>query len=365
MGGIYTEKKKSFIISALYYLTIGATLYVLLKYAVFIVLPFIIGFVIAAVLSPIVRFLGHKFSMKRKPTSILILLIFYGTIGILLALSVVKLTVLIGDFSGRLPTIYSENIEPFIAGIFEWVNDIVSRIDGQGTSEFSEDLGGLFESVKASLGTTVSDISVRVLSKISSFAAAVPGFIIELFFAVISSFFFIIDYENILGILKSRLPEKAVGVMSDMRDKFLTIIIKYLRSYALIMLITFAELFFGLSVIGTKNAAVYAFLISLLDVLPAVGTGVVMVPWAVIDLLRGGTVHGIGLLVLWAAITVIRNIIEPRIVGRQVGLHPLVTLIAMFVGTKLFGFFGLLFLPIGLSIAVSVIRERAQSSDSV
>ncbi len=295
----------------------------------------------------------------------LILLIFYATIGTLLALGVVKLTVLIGDFSGRLPTIYSENIEPFIAGIFEWVNGIISRIDGQGVSEFSEDLVSLFEGVKTSLGTAVSDISVRLLSKISGFVAAIPGFIIELFFSVISSFFFIADYENILGILKSRLPKKAVGVMSDMRDKFFVTVVKYLRSYALIMLITFSELFFGLSVIGTKNAAVYAFLISLLDILPAIGTGIVIIPWAVIDFLQSNTVHGIGLIILWTAITVIRNIIEPRIVGRQVGLHPLVTLMAMFVGTKLFGFFGLLLLPVGLSIAVSVIRERGQSSDSV
>ena len=365
MGGIYTEKKKKFIISALYYLILAVIVYILLKYAVFIVLPFVIGFATAAVLNPIVRFLWYKFSMKPRPTSILILLVFYGTIGILLAVAVVKLTVWIGDFSGRLPSIYYENIEPLIARLFEWVNGIISRIDGQETSEFSQALVALFESVKASLGAAVSDVSVRVLSKLSGFAAAIPGFIIELLFAIVSSFFFITDYENILGILKSRLPDKAVGVMSDMRDKFFVTVIKYLRSYVLIMLITFSELFFGLSIIGTQNAAFYAFLISLLDIMPAIGTGAVMIPWAVIDFFRNNTSHGIVLLVLWAAITVIRNIIEPRIVGRQVGLHPLVTLMAMFVGTKLFGFFGLLFLPIVLSIAASVIRERNQSSASV
>ena len=365
MGVIYTEKKKNFIISALYYLTIAVIVYIILKYAVFIVLPFIIGFATAAILNPVIRFLEHKFSMKRRPTSILILVVFYATIGMLLTLGVIKLTVWLGDFSGRLPTIYSENIEPLIAGVFDWINGIISHIDGLGANEFSEELSGLFESVRNSLGTAVSDISVRAISKLSGFAAAIPGFIIEIVFSVISSFFFTSDYEKILEILKSRLPKRAVGIMSDMRDKFFVIIMKYIRSYALIMLITFAELFFGLSVIGTKNAAVYAFLISLLDIMPVIGTGAVMIPWAVIDLLRGSTVHGIGLIVLWAAITVIRNIIEPRIVGRQVGLHPLVTLISMFVGTKLFGFFGLLILPVGLSIAASVIREGNQSVGAV
>ncbi len=279
----------------------------------------------------------------------------------LLTVSVVKLTVWLGDFSAKLPTVYSENIEPIIAGMFEWVNGIISKIDGQG-GEFSKDLIGLFESIRASLGTAVSDISVRALSRLSGFAAGIPGFVVELVFSVISSFFFISDYENILRILKSRLPKRAVGIMSDLRDKFFVTVLKYLRSYALIMLITFSELFLGLSVIRTENAAVYALIISLLDIMPVIGTGAVMIPWGVIELLRGGLAHGIGLIVIWAAITVIRNIIEPKIVGRQVGLHPLLTLIAMFVGTKLFGFFGLIVLPIGLSIAASVIRERSQAA---
>ena len=179
----------------------------------------------------------------------------------LTAITLVKLTVMIGAFSEKLPRIYSENIEPVITGMFEWVNGIISRLDGQGSGGFSEGFEGLSEGIKSSLGTAVSDISVRVITRLSGFVAAVPSFIIGLVFTVISSFFFVADYEKILGILKSRLPEKAIGIMSDMRDRFFVTMLKYLRSYALIMLITFAELFFGLSVIGIRNAAVYALII--------------------------------------------------------------------------------------------------------
>ncbi|MBQ2766071.1 MAG: sporulation integral membrane protein YtvI [Clostridia bacterium] len=357
---MFTEKKQHFLISALYYLTIAAAVYIALKYALGIVMPFIIGFFIAAVLNPAVRFLSKKFRLKRRPTSVLILLLFYATIGMILTFAVVKLTVLIGDFSGRLPEIYSDNIEPALVSIFEWVNGIISRIDGQSASEISDSIRGMFESIKNSLGTAVSNISVRALAWLSGFAASVPRFIIELVFCVISSFFFIIDYEAILRILKSLLPKKAIGIMSDLRDRFFMTILKYLRSYALIMLITFAELFFGLTLIGIENAAVYSLIIALLDVLPVIGTGAVMVPWGIAEIIRQRIGAGGALIILWAAITVIRNIIEPKIVGRQVGLHPLVTLIAMFVGTKLFGFIGLVILPIGLSIAASVLRERGQ-----
>ena len=150
--------------------------------------------------------------------------------------------------------------------------------------------------------------------------------------------------------------------MSDIRDRFFVTVIKYIRSYTLIMLITFAELFLGLVLIGVENSWLYALLIAVFDALPVVGTGVIMIPWAVIELLSGRVSRGVGIGLLWLAVTVVRNIIEPRIVGRQVGLHPLLTLVSMFVGTKLFGMLGLIVLPLGMSIAVSVIKERNQPS---
>ncbi|MBQ8551477.1 MAG: sporulation integral membrane protein YtvI [Clostridia bacterium] len=359
------EKKKSFLISAVYYLTIAAIIFLIFKYAIFIVMPFLIGFAIAAILNPTVRFFCGKFDMKRRPTALLILLIFYATIGMLATILVVRLAVMIGDFSGRLPSLYADTIEPALVKGFEFINRLLSRFDGPEESDFAETLAGIFNSIKNSLGGAVSDISVRALAWLSGFAASIPKFVIELLFAVISSFFFIVDYEKLISLAKSRLPRRAVGIMTDLRDRFFSTVIKYIRSYALIMLITFAELFLGLIIIGTENAVMYALIISLLDVLPVVGTGAVMIPWALVELIRGHVGYAVGLLAIWGVITVVRNIIEPRIVGKEVGLHPLLTLAAMFVGSKLLGFIGLILLPIGLSIIMSVLRERDQSSSGM
>ncbi len=355
------EKKKRFLISAVYYLTIAAIVFLVLKYAVFVVMPFLIGFTTAAILNPAVRFLCRRFDMRRRPTALLILLLFYATIGMLATVLAVRLTVMIGEFSGRLPSLWSEIVEPALVKGFDTVNGLLSKFDGHENSAFAETLTGLFNSAKNSLGGAVSDISVRVLAWLSGFAAAVPRFVVELLFAVISSFFFIIDYEKLLVFAKSILPSRAVGMLTELRNKFFTTVIKYLRSYALIMLITFAELFFGLILMGTENAVILALIIALLDVLPVVGTGAVLIPWALVELIRGYVGSGVGLLVLWAVITVVRNIIEPKIVGKEVGLHPLLTLISMFVGSKLFGFLGLILLPVGLSITLSVLRKRDQS----
>ena len=132
------------------------------------------------------------------------------------------------------------------------------------------------------------------------------------------------------------------------------VLFKYFRSYFLIMLITFGELSLGLTIAGIRKPLAAAFIITLLDILPVLGTGIILIPWGIFRLITGDLRTGILLLLVYAIITVIRNIIEPKIVGKEVGLHPTLTLISMFVGTRLFGIAGLFALPVGLSLIKSL-----------
>ena len=175
---------------------------------------------------------------------------------------------------------------------------------------------------------------------------------------MISSFFFTVDYENILSLAKRLLPKRTVDLLCRLRGRVFKVAGKYLRSYALILLITFGELSLGLVLLGVDNAVLIAFCIALFDILPVAGTGGIMIPWAILSLIGGDWGFAVGLVVIWAVITIVRNIIEPKIVGRQVGLHPLLALIAMFVGTKLFGLVGLFLLPLTLAIVLPLLRER-------
>ena len=122
------------------------------------------------------------------------------------------------------------------------------------------------------------------------------------------------------------------------------------RSYALIMSITFVELSIGLTLIRIDHAILVAFVIAIFDILPVLGTGGIMILWAILTAIQGNYPLALGLLVVYLVITVIRNIIEPKIVGSQLGLHPVVTLCSMFVGAQLFGVIGLFGFPIGLSL---------------
>ena len=355
------EKRLGFIINSIYALIIAGIVYLVFKYAIFVVMPFLLGFAVAALINPIVRFLSRRYDLKRRPAGILLLLLFYATIGMLVTIGVVRLTVFFGEVSGELPDLYRDKLEPALNKLFGYINSFADRlyaIFGGESQVLSERLGGIFTSIKSSLGDTISDISVKALTRLSSAAAAIPGIIIELLFAVISSFFFTVEYENILSLAKRLLPRRTVDLLCRLRGRVFKVAGKYLRSYALILLITFGELSLGLVLLGVDNAVLIAFCIALFDILPVAGTGGIMIPWAIFSLIGGDWGFAVGLVVIWAVITIVRNIIEPKIVGRQVGLHPLLALIAMFVGTKLFGLVGLFLLPLTLAIVLPLLRER-------
>jgi len=135
----------------------------------------------------------------------------------------------------------------------------------------------------------------------------------------------------------------------------------YIKSYSLLFLLTFVELSLGFWILGVKNAVLLAVVIAIFDLMPVLGTGGIVLPWALIALIAGNWGRGIGLLVLYLVITGIRQTLEPKIVGKQIGLHPLATLMAMLLGLKLFGILGLFGIPVVLAVATSMYRAKPKA----
>ena len=201
-----------------------------------------------------------------------------------------------------------------------------------------------------SAGQMVSGISMEVMGWLSGFASSLPGMFINLLLMVITTFFIAADYELLTGFCLRQLGDRPKAVFMEIQSYVVGTLFVCIRSYALIMTITFVELSIGLTLIGVENSLVIAFLIAVFDILPVLGTGGIMIPWTVITALTGSHGLALGLLVVYLVITVVRNIIEPKIVGSQIGLHPVVTLVSMFVGAQLLGVLGLFGFPIGLSL---------------
>lgn len=340
------ERQKQFIIRFLYIFILTGLVFALFKYGIPLVFPFLFALFVAYILKKPIAFLTGKLHVKRTVASIFLVVFFYAIIGSLVSFLTVKLFVELKELVLKLPEVYSAQISPLLTRFLDDLETYITRIDPSlidSLDSFSSDL-------LTSVSSMISGASVRIVSMISGWASSLPTLLISLLVAIIATFFITVDYTNIRNFLLAQLPPRQKQLILEIKNHLFHTLAAYGKSYALILSITFVELSIGLSIIGVKNSIYLALVIALLDILPVLGTGTVMIPWTLICFFNGRVGLAVKLLIVYVIITIVRNIIEPKIVGNQVGLHPAATLLAMFVGTKLFGAIGLFGLPITLSL---------------
>ena len=198
-------------------------------------------------------------------------------------------------------------------------------------------------------GKLMSGISDGVIDGVSGMAAGIPGFFMKLLIAVIATVFMELEFPEIKAFLKRQIPAEYQRAFRDGKNYVTGTMGKCILSYCLIFGITFAELTAGLFLLGIKNAFAIAFIIAVLDILPVLGTGTVLIPWAVLAFASGRISAGVGVFGLYLVITVVRNLIEPKLVGKQMGLSPVIMLPCMLIGLKFFGIIGLFVVPLLVS----------------
>ena len=346
------EKRKAFLINFAYFALLLLFIFAALKYALPAIAPFAIAFVIAWVLQRPIRLL-RKLHLPAKPMAVLVVLLFYGVVGALIALIGIKTASGIVTFSNNLPHLYEVHLLPFFTEILQNVESALVALDPALVAA----LDTLGTQMLQSLGQLIRTLSVTVVAFVTSTATALPGLFIKLVLMVISTFFIAIDYDRLTGFCLRQLNDHSRTVFFQIKEYVAGTLWVCIRSYFIIMLLTFVELSIGLSIAKLQHAILIAALIAVFDILPVLGTGGIMIPWIVLAALRGTFSLSLTLLAIYVIITVIRNIVEPKIVGSQLGLHPVVTLCSMFVGAQVFGIFGLFGLPILLSLLLYLDRH--------
>ena len=340
------ETQKRFLIRIGFWAVVILLVILCLKYVLPFLLPFVVAFLIAALLNRPIMFLAEKLNGKRVVPSILMTLLFYVAAAALFSLLGLRVFMFVWETVRALPQLYRNTLEPALETMFSSLEVYLDELDPAVVTALTDNMN----SALGSLGSFVTNASVRIISYISGVAAAVPGSFLNVIITIIVTFFLAIDYPKVTGFILRQLPEKADFYIGEVRDYVGGTLLKCLASYALILCITFLEISVGLTVLRVPNAILIALCIAVFDILPVLGTGGIMIPWGIISLIMGKWVLGLGLLALYLIITVIRNIIEPKIVGHQVGLHPVVTLLSMLAGLQLFGIIGLFGFPITLSL---------------
>lgn len=344
------QKQKTFIIKFTYFLILCGIIFIVLKYGIPLLMPFIIGFFISLILKPEINFIVAKTKLKRSVVSVIILIIFYGVFFILITLFGAKIFSFIrGNFS-NLPEVYSNTIEPSLNKVVLWIQGIMPQMDTSLVSGF--------ENINDSILSFIKSISSTVVGAVVDIAGRIPVFLIRFLFTIVSSFFFTIDYHKISEFVLRQFSDKNKKILINIKENGIDTILKFIRAYAILISITFIELSIGLSILKIPNSVLFSAFIAIVDILPILGTGSILIPWVIISIIIGNVNLAIGLIILYLVIMIVRQTLEPRVVGHHIGLHPLVTLMSMFIGTQLFGFIGLFLLPILVTILKNMNDEH-------
>ena len=323
--------------------------YLAFKLAIFY-MPFLIAFILSLILEPLIRLLMRKVKLTRKASSIIIFII---AIAIIVGLLIWIIATLVTETSNLL-----SNINIYIDTGYNMFQNLVSKID---LSKFNipQNVMDIIENSGLEFLGTITDWAKNVLTKLIQFVTSVPTIGIYCTITIIALYFMCVDKIYMIDQLEHHLPEtwvKRIGVHLKTLIKSLG---GYLKAEFILVIISFFISLIGLYIFyflgwNIEFPLLIALGIAFVDALPIFGSGTVMLPWAGFLAFTGDLKLAIGIFVLWCIMSIVRQLLEPKIISGSIGIHPIFTLIAMYTGFKFIGIFGLLLGPIILIILKNI-----------
>jgi len=335
-------------------LSVGAVAYLLFKYALPIIAPFLVALAVGSVVSPVASYLSGKTKVPRCVWGAVLTVIL---LGLIITLTVLAFDRLAGELIHLAENLGSESGRSMVDGVVDYASNLTSRLPVLRELRASMGDEGFWDDIDGMLADSITDTFVGFAAKIPEFlarmAAALPEIFVTLTVTLIATFYFSAGRGR--EQLTEIIPRSARGKMTELKGRLKPALVGWLRAYFLIFLITFVELFLGLSLLKVKYAFLFAALIALVDFLPIFGTGTVLVPWSVVSFFMKDIKLGIGILALYIVTVIVRESLEPRIVGKSLGISPLLSLISTYAGLKLFGFVGMIVAPAAAMLAVAAV----------
>lgn len=338
-----TRSKKEFLVNIAFISAVILLGFIGFKLLFSYCLPFVSAFIIAFLVQAPANKLSKKVPLKKSVLSgVLSAVVFVLAVGlVVLGLSLViknsdtllqEFAKLFGDFSRTL----------------SFLREKISLSFGKNNPEISKVIDSMTVGLEDNIGQSLSTL---VTNFVGAVITHLPNFIFSFIIALVASFYIAKDFEMLKKFYRNLFGEKVFEKTVKIKNIFTTNVFKMGKGYSILLSITFFELFVGFLLLRIENALLLSLLIAFVDLLPVFGTGTVLLPWGILKLIMGQSI-GIGIIILYVVITVIRNFLEPKIIGNQIGINPLFTLFAMFLGLKLLGVIGLILFPIGFIVLV-------------
>ena len=308
-----------------------------------VLIPFLLAWLLSRGIRPLAKGLARRTRLPQKLWAGVLTLLFFGGIAAGAVYFVRRgfselgrlLDTLMED--GGLP----EAAEQALARLDAWIWSVLPG-NGAGKAELRQQINDLLRQM---LGGLLSSISAALPVLAARLLEALPSAVLVSMITVIAAFYFCMDDGTVVGGLVQCLPAAVQSRLPGWRQRMRQISLRNLRAYLLLWLITFSGLFLGFCLLGVEYALLLAAVTAVVDLLPVLGVGTVLVPWAILALAQRNFFLWGGLLILYGVLLVLRQMIEPRLVGKSLGLHPLLTLFASYAGWRLLGFLGMLLGP--------------------
>ncbi len=309
-------------------------------------LPFVVGWIIASIANPPVRFLEQRLKLVRRHSSILVVVSVLAAVIGLLYLLLSRTVRLISSLIQSLPEVwevFQRQIRQSMespTGLFAFLPEEIRS----GWSQLGEHLG-------SAVGPLLQQAASPTVEAAGTVARSLPAVLVYTVVILLSSYFFIVDRDRILNLLHTYTPSWAAGYLTYLKKDVKRLVGGYFLAQFKIMFVVGLILFAGFWILGVSYAPVLALAIALLDFLPVFGTGTVLIPWALLRIISGDYAFGAGLGLLYILTQVVRQLVQPKLVGDTMGLNPLLTLFLLYLGFKISGISGMILaVPVGLLV---------------
>lgn len=317
-------------------------------------MPFVIGWLISMMANPLVRFLEKKVKLVRKHSSALI---------IIAALAIVVAAVYFGlGILFREGLSLMQDLPAIFAELQANISDTLKNLDGlaqympDSTKSFLDNLGS---SISTFLTSAISRIDVSTIGAAGSLVKNVADVLFMAIITILSAYFFIADRDKLLAAFKRILPDSSKASIKLIKNNFVEALGAYFKAQFKIMIVMVVILFIGFELLDVHYSFFLGILVAFLDFLPFLGTGTILWPWAVMDIVGGEYFHAVCLVIIYLICQLLHQLLQPKLVGDGIGLSPLATLIFMFIGYRIKGVLGMILgIPIGMA-ALSLYRAGA------
>lgn len=310
-------------------------------------MPFVIGWIIALIANPLVRFFEEKFRIKRKAGTAFVIISVIALVILAGYLIGVKVTEQVIGLIHELPRMW-DGMEEDFRTIGRNLDVLYSRFP----EEVRTAIEGVGEEMDGYVGNLVSSVSTPTIEAVGKFAKHLPTLIVGIIMCLLSAYFFVADREFITVNVKKHMPEAVMYRYYMMSRSLKRAVGGYFKAQFKIEVWMYLLLVIGFWILKVDYALLIALGIAILDFLPIFGTGTVLMPWAVIKILSADYKMAVGLLIIWCGGQLARQVIQPKIVGDSIGVPPIPTIVLLFIGYKAAGVFGMIIaVPIGIIFA--------------